>query len=379
MQVFRAVASVLVVMYHSKVSYNSYVRSLGSSDLVVGKGFIDYLGSSGVDFFFVISGFVITITFFRRMLFSADSLRDFIVKRLIRIAPPLWIAMVFHFVCILLFVGNYSFSWQNILASSVFLPSYNAYSQAQPFLVVSWTLNLEIFFYFSLAFSMLIFRAYALVFLAVLFSILSALWYAWGELNIMQQVYLNPIILEFSFGTFVGWLYLKNYLVRPGVGWILLGSSVLAVMTISYFGFRGDGYLGRALSYGLIYSVILYGALSVNKDTSPKGIIFAIGDASYSLYLTHIQTLIVAKSCFLFFYEKYGVILLYEYALAIMVLISLTVGLLFHRKIERPVTREINKLWGRMHELKKGALQNADLLAKRSHEAGDLRWLRLRR
>ena len=100
-----------------------------------------YSLASGVDLFFVISGFI--------MVYSSEDLfgargawRTFLTRRLVRIVPLYWLTTA-----ITIPLMSLTVDWQSLLGSYFFIP-YRAPSNAiVPLHGVGWTLNLEMFFY----------------------------------------------------------------------------------------------------------------------------------------------------------------------------------------------------------------------------------------
>lgn len=108
-------------------------------------------GGTGVDIFFVLSGFIITYTT-QDALKKSSNFMKFFKKRFIRIYPVYWIIIT-----PLIFIGisitfinktYYDFTLTRILDTYFLLPDHLMVSS------VSWTLSYELYFYFlfSLAF-----------------------------------------------------------------------------------------------------------------------------------------------------------------------------------------------------------------------------------
>ena len=97
--------------------------------------------SSGVDLFFVISGFV--------MVYSSETLFGtkgaaivFFTRRLARIAPPYWLLTA-----IAIPVMSLPIDWGSLLGSYLFIPYRAAAGNITPLYGVGWTLNFEMYFY----------------------------------------------------------------------------------------------------------------------------------------------------------------------------------------------------------------------------------------
>ena len=97
-------------------------------------------GGAGVDIFFVISGYVMAHTT-QNLPSGQDSASRFIRKRIARIVPLYWLAI--------LWVTRRTPPDLNLLRDFFFIPHYNAQypTLINPILVQGWTLNYEMLFY----------------------------------------------------------------------------------------------------------------------------------------------------------------------------------------------------------------------------------------
>ena len=84
LQVFRGLAALGVVFYHTAMSTNVFVGKIPTwLNSMFDHGFL------GVDFFFVLSGFIIMSSHFDDEK-SVASLKTYGIKRFVRIFPPYW-------------------------------------------------------------------------------------------------------------------------------------------------------------------------------------------------------------------------------------------------------------------------------------------------
>ena len=137
----RGFAAVLVVFYHAGrlISLPQYYNYIPLGDFF---GF----GHAGVDFFFVLSGFIITLVH-RRDLGRPAALGRFCYRRFVRIYPLYWI--VTAIVCVLaLFSPDRAarLAPGHLVASLLLLPHGQ-----DPLLGVGWTLEHEMLFYLAFA------------------------------------------------------------------------------------------------------------------------------------------------------------------------------------------------------------------------------------
>jgi exopolysaccharide production protein ExoZ len=80
-QALRGLAACMVVVYHSTQLWSEHV----------GAGGTWFNGLSGVDIFFVISGFVMTVSTRGKKGHGPHAARDFMERRLVRLVPMYWL------------------------------------------------------------------------------------------------------------------------------------------------------------------------------------------------------------------------------------------------------------------------------------------------
>lgn len=252
-------------------------------------------GAAGVDIFFVISGFVMTISLPGLYKYS-DRVKVFLQRRLTRIVPLYWLATTFKLLLVVLIPGlavSQRVTWQNVLGSYLFLPVRDAQSNIVPLIVVGWTLNFEMFFYlvFSLA---ILFRRQ---FLAILCSILVGL----AILSIFSRpswppitVFVSPMLLEFLFGVVIARLAMTQRLPGRNLSWLSFGIGFLAILALfPYLPYEPVYTKWRFLLWGLPAAAIILGAVGLEKSFGAKlpAWLISLGDASYAIYL--VQTFVL--------------------------------------------------------------------------------------
>ena len=131
----RGIAAMGVVFFHFTLGYENYER-------------IFRFGTTGVDLFFMISGFVIFMS-----LEKADSLRTFIINRLTRLYPAYWLGVLFSFLMISIHF-HYSHKyplehpWLSLAGNLTMFQYYLGIPDLEgPY----WTMNVEMLFYIVMA------------------------------------------------------------------------------------------------------------------------------------------------------------------------------------------------------------------------------------
>jgi exopolysaccharide production protein ExoZ len=309
LQVLRFVAALMVVYLHAAQTAFEATGSHGSIPRE-----LSIVAISGVDIFFVISGVIIA-----RIAPGLTS-AEFAWRRFRRIVP-------FYVLCCLpnvLIAAKAGFGWREVLATFLLWPATDV--MTAPMLLVAWTLCFEMLFYAAAAL-ILADRRWAPVLLA-----LYGLAFVLRPVGPVFQFLGNPIILEFLFGVAIAYAPMR----RNAVWGIPLGALALAAAgfagvaplggTVKYL--TGDDALWRVVVYGLPAAMIVYGTMQVRAKES---IWTYLGDASYSLYLTHTLVVSTLLTLWVAFPVAPDVIV------AVGMLASVLLAWLIHARFERPI------------------------------------------
>jgi exopolysaccharide production protein ExoZ len=268
-QYLRALAALCVVVFHALESSPYRLR----------------VGAAGVDVFFIISGFIMATL----MLGAEADPKRFLSRRINRIVPLYWCVTL-----ITLAVGwikpaffyRFDGTLQNAVLSLLFLP-HGGTVGAAPVAPLGWTLEYEMFFYALCVLALLAPVAHRLKLLGVFLLALVALGFALPQSNDFVRVYTNPLLLEFGAGLVLAVLWRSNLL--PPTWPAALG------LCAGFFGFAAEqvGWMPqsgiRVFDWGLPALLVVAGALGLESAGKVSHWRFGLllGDASYSLYLTH--------------------------------------------------------------------------------------------
>ena len=289
-QVFRGLASVGVLLTHCGLIFHQNFSQ------PFFNGFFDF-GGAGVDFFFVLSGFIIFYIHQKDIAHPAKA-KLFFIKRLIRVYPLYWLVLGLK-VSTSLVLGYdsdiKSRTFLEIFQAIVLLPQDRTVLSSS-FLGVSWTLSFEMFFYcvFGLA----------ILFPKRLMVPLIGAWLLGSFANLMGLLplqpdsmvrifWLSPLNLEFALGCFSAYLLLRYRFSHGqgimGVGLFLLSISVVLEIYAMTHGLPPIVNLSSVVSYGIPCWVLIIRAVTLVSERivciSP--ILSEIGNASYSIYLMH--------------------------------------------------------------------------------------------
>ena len=287
-QYLRAIAALLVVFYHHvNTLRDTYAPTIGHFEV----------GAFGVDIFFVISGFIMWSISEAR----PTSPGDFMLRRIIRIVPVYW-----AFTLIAAFVStNNGISIAmpddivRLLCSLFFIPQWNAeYPHlVAPTLLVGWTLNLEMVFYALFAGALFLKPAWRLPALcAVLFLMGAARLVIGLSPHPAINLYSSSVILEFGFGVLLAETYRKDLAARitalsTAAGWAIPIGLIIAAIGI--LNLQEALPPVRALYWGLPALMIVAAGLFLEPLIAhrPVRLFKFLGDASYSIYLSHLMAM----------------------------------------------------------------------------------------
>ncbi len=294
--------------------------------------------SSGVDIFFIISGFIMLVSARRS---PSRGPGAFLLNRMIRIIPIYWI-LTSVFVAIALFapqlMSSSRFELTHVIKSYLMIPApHPVINMYWPILIPGWTLNYEMFFYIIFALGLAVVpsrgRALSLFVGAIIMGF--ALLPLFVPLRGVPAFYTSSVIVEFVFGMVAAEIYIAGHRISAPVGALCMlvgGGSLLLSDYVAFPDIRG-------LTFGIPALLIFTGA--VFAPWRPTGrvvkLLRPVGDASYSIYLTHMITMSAAGQGWRRFI---GDALPGSYILFMIVSIAASAlgGFLFYRLVELPLT-----------------------------------------
>ncbi|HEY0123261.1 MAG TPA: acyltransferase [Rhizobium sp.] len=281
LQYLRAIAALMVVYFHS-------VLQVAKVDPGLQTVFRQF-GETGVDIFFVLSGFVMWLTTAGREVRPLEFYR----RRIQRVVPLYWLATLFAATIALVaptLLKSTVFELPHVIASLFFLPWRNPadLTLTVPVVVPGWTLNYEMFFYFIFGLLLLVREKWRMgALLATMTAIILFCHLLPGETT-AAKFYGDPIIYEFLAGVFLAKLYLDKILLPQAIAWpaMAIGFSFLLINEALC-----DASM-RSYVWGIPAVVIVYSTVSIDFSKLPViGWLHYLGDASYSIYITHAFTL----------------------------------------------------------------------------------------
>ncbi len=290
-QILRAVAATLVVILHAEIEIGEIVHGAAIRlplDLPI-----------GVDIFFVISGFIMSLTTARQH-HGPDAASHFLVRRVFRIFPLYWVFTTLMLVAML--VAPHAFSkpsveFGHVVMSYLLIPhAHPAALVYEPVLRVGWTLIYELFFYGLFTVALLMPKKAGRIWMIGVLLILPLAGQLLNSKSDLVSLYTSTLLLEFLFGIFIADLLSASPRLRR---WATAGLVVAAVAVATLHHWRPMTYDLRGLYAGLPAAAIVATALLVPArafDNRVGRLLVALGGGSYALYLSHIFAIGAVKA-----------------------------------------------------------------------------------
>lgn len=311
LEALRGLAALWVLLHHGMQSTADFIGHAGLNFKIFANGYM------GVDFFFVLSGFIIAMSS-DRLVSTGRGLREYFTARSIRIYIPylpVGIAMLFLYTFIPgLSEGNRESL--SVLTSLTLLPT-----NSPPALSVAWTLVHEIIFY--AIFSLFFISRKALVWVVTLWSVsIIAVWFSGIELFTFASYFLSPLNLCFVLGVVTYWATKRE--INKGAGVVTLILGLLLV------GSQAWADEPNRLMVACGFAALIIASLSpILLSLSPGRALSVLGAASYSIYLIHNPALTVLIRLARNYHLSPSVVLL------IISIGALMAGLIYHFAYER--------------------------------------------
>lgn len=313
----RGIAALFVFLFHYSY-FNPGIR-LDLAVPYIGNAlqFPLRFGFSGVDMFFVLSGFLLSLPFAHATLTHSrhQPLRQYYKRRLLRVFPAYYAQLA-----IILIVGAWFITWQALNGTSLLahlLMFFNiGPDPVRPMVGVWWTLPIELSFYLLLPFIASFMRPGRWLVLLVLCILLSFVYRIWSADYFAAEPYAIVIVLasshlpgslpEFLLGAsaalLVQWLDLRSHK-RPAA-WmqdgLFLAGTILAIMWLwgivlphasaGYYWLGHWSMVIAPVALGLPLSLIvlsLYWNSRIGRLLFANPLVYFLGLISYSLYLWH--------------------------------------------------------------------------------------------
>jgi peptidoglycan/LPS O-acetylase OafA/YrhL len=278
----RCIAALSIVLFHINVTYPIFRLRLFQDCLK--------FGATGVDLFFMISGFVILLT-----LEKTKTWKDFVIRRFARLYPSYWVCVTLTTASLVIY---WAYTRQPYLPTlQQYLPNmtmFQHYFNVQNIDDVYWTLIIEMLFYL---FMLLLFslkqlknvECIAVIAMLPLFIYSSRYFQSHYPVLHHRCLIASPLTNEFPLFV-MGILYYKIHSGKP----TFYRYAAIAVCMLCQVLLYGNGlnidlflsfkdYILITLFYNLVFLLYINGKLKfiINRIT------LFFGDISYPLYLIH--------------------------------------------------------------------------------------------
>ncbi|MBA6348681.1 acyltransferase [Colwellia sp. BRX8-9] len=336
-EVARGVAALLVVFYHI-----SRLFEQNSGYFPLGR--FTEIGHSGVDFFFVLSGFIIYFIH-RKDIGHKSQLKPYILKRLVRIFPLFWIVFFLH-LTLIPFVSSTDFP---TITSGLLQLLLFPIDKKELVIGVSWTLQYEMMFY--ILFALLILnRMIGRAVFAFWFLILAIQFTGLQNFNI--PLFTSAFCFQFMAGM-VAARIVSTVSIQHLKYFFYIGTGLLLMTWWAELANLLNGYgKNSRLFYGIAFALVVIGIVTIEngKNIEYPKVWLILGKSSYSIYLTHL----FFGGIYYKIMDLMGVLIIFPSFISLLIVILFTVvsGVLFSNIIEFPVTKYLrSKLIVNKHEI----------------------------
>lgn len=274
----RGIAALFVVFYHAALHIETNVPG---ARVLWG---IPHFGHAGVDFFFVLSGFIISYVH-RRDIGNPHQVGHYLQRRFTRVFPFYWLVLSYYMLDTWLLHRSAFPSATDVITSIFLFPHGNG-----PIVGGGWTLVLEVMFYIVFSVNILSRRIGAATLVVWGLAVATGLVVQPQHGHAILGAVMSPFCLEFFLGMAAATI--ANHRDIPG-------SRTLLIVSLVAFAIAGcleDA--GQLNGYGTIARLV-YGGCSVPiilaiVDMERRGqlrvprLMAVLGRASYAVYLVHL-------------------------------------------------------------------------------------------
>ena len=308
-------------------------------------------GFIGVNFFYILSGFIISYCYMEKMRQKEIGAGEFMYKRIARIWPVHVLTLV---IAIISYTSTLSalFSKAGIINLTMMQSYIPLDGYAFNFNGVSWSLSTEMFFYISFCFLVFLPEKHIRYLFGTLVGIMFVCFFQ-GINNIQNPlwlIYVNPgfRILDFLAGILINQLFAKNYIknISTKQATILEIGSIVILIIMFYLGVKQ--YFSVFVRYDLYYllpvSALVY-IFAINKGIISKILgnkfLVYLGECSFTFYMIHQIVLAHVKRNF--YNEITSMVDVFIWGgLALIITLILSVGLFYLYEI--PASKALLKL-----------------------------------
>jgi exopolysaccharide production protein ExoZ len=323
LQAFRAVAALLVMVQHLNITLIKYFNGTVANETLMP------LGYAGVQFFFVLSGFIIYHAH-RAEALDRSRLPHYLGKRAWRVLPLYWLvtlALLPAYFLIPSFGDDYHRNITALISSLLLVPQSH-----DPHLTVGWTLIHEGLFYLF----------FSLFFLTRHFRLLSLAWAVAIGIHLFAPG--GSWLINFLFSAH-NLLFLAGIMIAANRDWIETHLSGRVLFSLGIVGacfglasaLSGSSEIYSTLSFGAVALLLVMASAGGGIETLfvHQRVLVFLGAASYAIYLIHFPLMIALSKVLAALDQRVNLPL--SFVIALLFGSSLGAGILLHLWVERPL------------------------------------------
>jgi len=295
----RAIAALIVIFFH----VNSTMWFFGSTPVHYFEK-RDEMSRHAVVLFFVLSGYLITYLLIKeKEKFGTISIQKFYVRRILRIWPLFYVALLLAVLIIPFnkFGKTISYNLQTIGLYSLFIPNFALMAGFKlPSISPLWSVGIEEQFYavwplflkaIKNVFSFLVIFLFGYITLKIVLVVTGNIW---SQFSINLNYFSYDTL---AIGGIAAWLYAHNHTVLKVLYHPVLQITAWLFFTVSFvFGPFDVHYIINKEIYSIAFAIII-----ANVSTNPAGLIKLkgkvfdfLGRISYGMYVLHPFIIILA-------------------------------------------------------------------------------------
>ncbi len=324
----RGIAALLVVLFHFALCADKYDSVL-------------ILGTTGIDLFFMISGFVIFMS-----MEKITSAKQFITNRFSRLYPTYWTAVSFTFVLLILeYIFKRSTHQPDVVKYLANMTMFQYYFEIPDIDGPYWTMIIEMLFYIVI---LLLYQLRGLKYAIHIFTVLSVLTailcnYFYDNVFVKELMHWFPLLPHLPL-FLAGMIFYKIYSSQTKLiyHYTLLLICLLCGLALFKHAGRSNYYVSLAQYqiilpvFFMLFVLFVHGKLTFIVN----GVTLFFGKISYPLYLTHqhISIMLILPV----FMKDYGMnfwiaALLIDLPVVICIAAFITYGIEipFHKKLKK--------------------------------------------
>lgn len=331
-QACRAIAAISVLLFHVNITLRK--EKYLSIDIFP----IFNQASIGVEFFFVLSGFIILYAH-SKDIGHPSRINNYIYRRFTRLFPALWITLVIITLAQVALPSlrpPETFNPIVLISDFFLLPSEN-----NDRLAISWTLRHEILFYIMFLSALISWKLGTFVLLATAIPSILAIFFefmfpfnkvftSYNILFIMgigsyyitkNKKYSNSVLLFIGLALLIiGILYAyRNNMYKDNISGVNVKSNILIIF------------------YGIGSMLIITGlcSIEISRPIKIPSFLIIIGNASYAIYLVHYPIISFMSKISTEVYQRCDISP--KLIFVVVAAVAISGGLLFHLIVEKPV------------------------------------------